>query len=189
MNKKKLIKVLVLLVVAGALVTGVYAYMFRETATAVNDFIPAKVTCEVHETFDGINKSNVTVQNTGDIDAYIRLRIVTYWQDSKGVAVAKNSEPISITLSDQWIYDAADHTYYYKYPVAPGASTPILFSGSIVLDYEEKKENNIQFTYHQVVEFIAEAIQSEPDEAVRNSWNVTLDKDAQGKTYIKTVGD
>ena len=36
---------------------------------------PSHVSCEVTEKFDGETKSNVNVENTGDTDAYIRVRL------------------------------------------------------------------------------------------------------------------
>ena len=178
MNKKRILIPLVIILAVTALIAGiavVNAFMFKKSQELTNNFIVAEVACEVNEKFENNQKSNVTVQNTGDTEAYIRLRIVSYWQDSKGNAIFDDEDSnINIgTLGDGWI-EGSDNTYYYTKPVKEGESTPALFTGTITLNQKEKKVNEVVYTYNQVVEIIAEAIQSEPANAVQNSWNVTV---------------
>lgn len=148
----------------------VLAYMFRQTEYEDNQFTPANVSCEVVEEFDGTQKTSIHVQNTGNIDAYLRVRLVSYWVDSNGNIVAKPSSMPEITLADGWI-KGSNNTYYYQSSVssvAPNNFTGELLSAPIIL---QKDENG----YLQVVEVFAEAIQSKPANAITNSWNVSLD--------------
>jgi hypothetical protein len=50
----------------------------------------------------------------------------------------------------------------------------VLADAGAAVIIEEKDFGGELFTYHPVVTFVAEAIQSQPAEAVLN-WNVTLD--------------
>lgn len=164
-----LIFVLIIAVVITVALCGtVLAYMFRQTEYEDNQFTPAEVSCEVLEAFDGQQKSSIQVQNTGNIDAYLRVRFVSYWVDAAGNIVAKPSLMPEITFADDWI-KGANNTYYYQKSVAHGKLTENLLSSSILLEKDD--ENG----YLQVVEVFAEAIQSKPTDAVTNSWKVTLD--------------
>lgn len=172
MSKHRILTIILIvtLVVALTLCGTVIAYMFRQTEHKDNQFTPAIVSCEVLESFDGQKKSSIQVQNTGNIDAYLRVRIVSYWVDSYGNIVAKPSSMPEITLADGWI-KGSNNTYYYQSPVssvAPNNFTGELLSTPVNL---EKDENG----YLQVVEVFAEAIQSKPLGAVTDSWGVNVD--------------
>ena len=143
-----------------------FALMLRQTDTLDNQFKPAIVSCAVAESFDGTVKTSIAVKNTGNIDAYLRLRLISYWVDSKGNIVSKSSRMPSVSVADGWV-EGSDNTYYYSQPVAPNETTPNLLVEKITL--VQKNE------YLQVVEVFADAIQSKPTDAVIESWHVTLD--------------
>lgn len=169
MNKHRILLVLlvaslsVLLILCGT----VLAYMFRQTEYKDNEFVPANVSCKVVEAFDGVEKTSIQVQNTGNIDAYLRVRLVSYWVDADGNIVAKPSSMPEINMATGWI-KGTNNTYYYTKPVSPAAQTGSLLSSPIIL---EEDENG----YMQVIEVFAEAIQSKPYNAVINSWKVSMD--------------
>lgn len=165
LNTRQMILVAVLLALILAC-GAVFAYMFMRTDAKSTQFVPAKVACEVTEEFDGTNKSKLVVKNTGSIDAYLRIRLVTYWVDGEGNIAAKSSEMPSFTLNTDWL-SGSDNTYYYKSPVAPDSSTSDLLASDITLQEEDG--------YKQVIEVFAEAIQSKPAAAAVNSWGVTID--------------
>lgn len=176
-----LIVVLAMWILVTVSTTVVMAYMFRKTPTVNNQFDPASVACQVNETFENDKKSNVTVENKGNIASYIRLRVITYWVDSKGNVVARSAPKNQFGKTDgwsyntdDWLYDAEEQTFYYTQPVAAGASTAKLYEGSITLDKVTENVNGIEYTYHPVIEFIAEAIQSKPASAVTGKWGVTV---------------
>ena len=166
-------------------ISAVIAYMFRQTGEVKNEFIPAEVKCEITENFEDDLKTSVKVKNTGNIDAYIRLRVVSYWEDSKGNPVGRNS-PVLEFGSDwkydesKWIYDKDENTFYHKAPVKAGELTSELLSltdkfKGIKLDTVEETYIGIKYTYHPVITFIAEAIQCKPDGTPTKKWNVTVD--------------
>ena len=76
--------------------------MFRKTAPVENQFMPAEVSCAVAEEFDAATgaKSSIAVQNTGNIPAYLRVRLVSYWVDAAGNRVGKPSEMPAFTLAE-----------------------------------------------------------------------------------------
>ena len=167
------------------------AYMIIRSPEITNSFVPAKIDCQVLEdktiTGNVVTKTSVTAQNTGNVDAYIRVRVVTYWEDSKGNPVARTS-PINKFGGDwkfndaAWIYDDINQTFYHKAPVGANDVTAELlkldseFKG-ITLESEDVIQGHVTFTYYPVVEFIVEGIQDAPDTAVKESWDVTLDSD------------
>ena len=155
-------------ILLATLTTTVVAYMFRTTEEKNNQFSPAKVSCEVHEQINSplTEKTGVTVKNTGNIDAYLRVRFVSYWIDAESKVANKSSEMPTFEITEDWIA-GADNTYYYKMPVSPGMKTGELLASEIVLSEEDG--------YKQVIDVFAEAIQSKPDGAVQGSWGVTLD--------------
>lgn len=169
MNKHKILTIILIVTLVGALTLcgTVLAYMFRQTEYEDNQFTPAEVSCDVVEAFDGETKSSIRVQNTGNIDAFLRIRFVSYWVDTDGNIVSKPSSMPNITLADGWI-KGSNNTYYYQEAVAPTELTDNLLASPIIL---EKDENG----YMQVIEVFAEAIQSEPLKAVTDSWGVGVD--------------
>ena len=172
-NKKALIAaVIAIVVLLAAAGTSVVAYMFRRTDTALNSFTPASVSCRVSEATDSplTKKTEIKIQNTGTIDAYLRLRIVSFWVDADGNILSKSSVIPSVSLAGGWVRGSGD-TYYYSTPIAPGSSTPNLLSSPLELAQDGDAL--------QTVQIIAEAIQSKPGNAVTESWHVTLD--ANGK--------
>lgn len=170
MKKYKIPSIMLIMtfVIALTVCGTVFAYMFKQTDYEDNQFTPAVVSCRVEETFDGTKKTSIKVENTGNIDAYLRVRLVSYWVDTNGNVVAKPSSIPEINLEDGWI-KGPNNTYYYQSSVAPNNLTGELLSSSISL---EKDANG----YLQVVEVFAEAIQSNPKDAVTSSWDVLLDQ-------------
>lgn len=168
--KKKISIIIVLLVIISTL--GItYAYMFSQTEVLDNQFIPAVVDCEVDESYDkNLNrKDSIKVYNTGNIEAYVRVRLVTYWVDDDGKVMPKASQMPTFSITSDWI-DAGDYTYYYKSKVSSLGYTSEMLLSSMQLTTSAEG-------YNQVVEVIAEAIQANPVDAVQNSWNVTVGSD------------
>lgn len=154
----------------------VLAYMVKQTEKIENVIKPAKVSCEVVEAFNGTSKTSVKVKNTSNIEAYIRVRVVSYWQDSKGSTVAIGSEMPSFMVSNDWIEDDDNDTYYCKVPVQADALTPELLQAGSTITLSKKVETykDVMYEYYQVVEIFAEAIQSLPEETVETCWDVTI---------------
>ena len=169
MKKYRILPIILVtvLVVSLTLCGTVLAYMFRQTEYKVNEFTPANVSCKVVEKFDGEQKTSIQVQNTSNIDAYLRVRIVSYWVDAEGKIVAKPSEMPTIAPASGWLA-GTNNTYYYQSAVASNMLTNELLASPISL----KKDSE---GYLQVIEVFAEAMQSKPQDAAINSWKVTID--------------
>lgn len=174
MNKKKLTKLFLLCIVCLliAFAGNVIAYMFTKTDYKDNKFSPANVSCSVVETVntDVSEKSSITVKNTGNINAYLRVRFVSYWvQDNEGTLelAAKASKMPEFEIADGWLKGSND-TYYYQFPVAPDTFSGELLASPILLSEEDG--------YLQVVEVFAEAIQSKPETSATDSWGVTINE-------------
>ena len=176
-------KLLVTLLIFVALLSGigsVGAYMRKQTEVVTNTFVPAKVSCEVVEEYvGGVTKTNITVKNTSNIEAYLRLHIVTYWIDSRGEILFETSRALNNIVYDDTRWVKSGDTYYYKYPVQPEEITTDLLKSNYELTTDSDGNR-------QVVEIFAEAIQSKPENAVTNSWDVALDANGNISSVIST---
>ena len=156
----------VIVLLAGA-VGGTWAFLVAQSEPVQNNFTYAHVRCKINETFDGTTKSNVQIQNTGDIPAYIRARIVVTWKDESGNVSAvpvKDSDYSIIFNGEKWTQQG-DY-WYCKTVVNPDDFTPELIT-------ECKKTGTAPGGYNLSVEILADAIQSEPASAVTEAWGYT----------------
>ena len=154
--------------------------LLRRSANVKNIFVPAEVACTVREKLDGKEvaeatakggeKSDICVENTGKVNEYLRVRLVSHFVDAKGnVTGAQPSVYPDITLRQGWIA-GKEHTYYYTEAVEPGGFTSVLCD-PFPLSEETLSDGTAVF---QVVQVFAECIQAEPTDAVRQSWGVTV---------------
>lgn len=170
---KKLIITLALVILVACVATGTtLAYLFADAPRLDNKFEPVSVTCEVVESFDGKLKSDVSIKNTGDVDAYIRATLVVTWTAADGTvhsSAPAESVDYSITYgSAKWV-KGSDGFYYYTSPVAPAATTELLLAKIAPVD--GKGPDGYSLTVH----IVATAIQSEPAAAVEYAWNASVD--------------
>lgn len=151
------------------IVGGTVAYLVTQVTPVTNTFTPSHVTCAVTENFNGTVKSNVNVTNTGDTDAYIRVKLVTYRVNGYGQHIGGTASVHDFTPGENW--KEYKGYYYYTLPVEPGESpaTPLIGEDGIELSSYTDADGG-----KQVIEVMAEAIQSSPAEAVGESWNVTI---------------
>ena len=168
MNRTAVLLVAIILLISTA-VGATVAFLTTKTEPVKNTFEYAKVSCEVTESVDMYARRYVQVRNTGTIDAYIRATYVVNWVDALGNIVAFDPEGYSYSLTEnpdsKWT-KIGDY-YYYLTPVAPNDSTP----GSL-LTCTATYPDNPEYTLS--VEVLAEAIQSTPENAVTDAWNVTV---------------
>lgn len=169
MKTKKPVALVALLVLLCCTVAGTLAYLVDSTDPVTNTFTPASVTTEVNESFTGGVKSNVTIKNTGNIDAYIRATVVVNWASDKEVGVVSGTAPkegtdytIEWTMSN-WI-KVGDY-YYYTQKVAANGATEQLFTNCKLLDGA-----NVPDGYHLQVTILADGIQAEPVHVVADVW-------------------
>lgn len=161
----------VIVLLAGA-VGGTWAFLVAQSEPVQNNFTYAHVSCRIDETFDGVTKSNVKIENTGDISAYIRARIVVTWKDASGnvsAAVPVKDKDYTIAFNEtNWVH--RDDYWYCKTAIGVKEFTPALISNCAKIETAEVPEG-----YDLSVEILADAIQSEPASAVKEAWNVTVD--------------
>lgn len=188
MKNKKVLSVRTIVVISSVLAlllcaAGLtIAYIMDKTDPVTNTFTPSKVSCEVHEINwqDGSTvKEDVMVMNTGDTSAYIRSAIVVTWQNDLGEVYSKApvkdtdySIDLNLNTENGWIL-GDDGYYYHKSPVSSKDGenlTETLINSCTVLS-DAPAEG-----YTLSVEILASAVQSEPDEAVKDAWGATVDE-------------
>lgn len=159
-----------LVVIAMGVVGGTVAYLVTNTTPVVNTFEPGYVKCVINEDFnDGDTvKENVTVTNTGNVDAFIRAAIIVTWNSGNDIVatVPENDIDYKITgLENNTKWTKVGDYYYYNEKVSPGETTSNLFDSCKVLT---------DMGYTLSVEILADAIQSTPANAVESSWHVSI---------------
>ena len=170
-NTRAITLLIALLLFSALAVGGTVAWLTANTGNVANTFTPSNVACSVTENFDGTTKSNVNVTNTGDTEAYIRVKLVTYRVNDAGKHIGGTAEIPTFTLGTNWV-KYGDY-YYYTLPVAANRGTPanpLIGEPGIALKAYDDADGG-----KQVVEVMAEAIQSKPATAVTQSWNVPVD--------------
>lgn len=145
-------------------ISGTVAWLTTKDAPITNTFNPSKVACEVTESFNGTVKSSVNVKNTGDIDAYIRVKLVTYRTNAQGQHIGGTATLPSFTLGANWV-KYGDY-YYYTLPVEAGKTPAANLTDSMTLTAEYTDADGGR----QAIDVMAEAIQSVPEAAVKAAW-------------------
>lgn len=156
----------VIVLLAGA-VGGTWAFLVAQSEPVQNNFTYAHVSCTIKEKFNGTTKSNVQIQNTGDIPAYIRARIVVTWKDASGnvsSAVPVKDTDYTITFNGEKWTQQGDY-WYCKTAVNPNGFTP-----ELITECKKTDNPNAPDDYDLSVEILADAIQSEPANAVKEAW-------------------
>lgn len=140
------------------------AFLMDDTNTVENTFQPAQVSCKIHETFtDAKEKTNVYVENTSNVDAYIRAEILVNWVKAgtdKVVPVVPDGYSYTLNLnSTDWTEEQPDGFYYYETSVDPKAFTKELVNSASPV-YPEGI-TIATAPYHLQVTILAEAIQAD----------------------------
>lgn len=181
-SKKTGMLFLSLLLVIGMVVGGTVAWLSTKSASITNTFLLSHVSCSVTEEFNGTTKSNVNVINTGDIDAYIRVKLVTYRVNDEGDHIGGIAKIPPFTPGNGWV-ENGDY-YYYTQPVAPDEQPAAALISSIDLigSYTDADDAD---GGKQVIEVMAEAIQAngvadDGTKAVVEAWGVDPETLSQG---------
>lgn len=136
-------------------------------------FSRTEVTCQTVNDYN-----NIAVQNTCQTPVHIRVKVITNYRLKLGNGTYGNlfyADPvlgtdytITFNLTDWLVGD--DGYYYYRYPVAPGATTAQLVTGLSV------PPGGTPEGYEFRVEYLAEAIQTTPDGLPAfQAWGATVD--------------
>lgn len=177
MTKRKQIMVLLAGVLLLAGVAGTFAWL-SVTGVLVNEFGFGSVKPSVDETLDNNVKSDVAVKNSGSAPAYLRVAVDIYWQDKDGARLwdepvagadyaiewGNVSNASASNGASSWVV-ASDGFYYWTSPVAPLGKT-----GVLIKSVSEKKKDGKNL----VVDISTQAIQSTPDDAVKEAWGCTV---------------
>ena len=179
---KALLLIASLAVLLTATVGSTAAWLVSKPAAVENNFVPGKVACQVLEDFGkDYVKRDVKVQNTGNTDAYIRVLLVFTWKDKDGnIFSNKPQEGIDYQINmdnmylTDWIMQKSDTGvyFYYKKRVAPEAETRNLIDSLYQIAGVTGPENG---TYKLSVDILADAVQADPPQAVKDSWGVDVE--------------
>lgn len=189
---KALLLIASLAVLLTATVGSTAAWLVSKPAAVENNFVPGKVACEVQEKFGAdYVKRDVSVQNTGNTDAYIRVLLVFTWKDKDGNIFSnkpQEGKDYQINMDNMyltdWIMQKSDTGvyFYYKKRVAPEEETGKLIESLYQIATVTGPENG---KYKLSVDILADAVQANPPQAVKDSWGVDVEND---EIKIKTQG-
>lgn len=138
------------------------------------------------------------VDNTGSVDAYIRVTVTKYWADGKGKTTDLDASSIQLGLnSTDWLQaeklfagnSGETEVYYYKYPVPAGQSTSELLEtigipADLTNEYADKTvkleavADGVQFAGADAADLNASGILA--------SWGVVAQLDANGNLVSVT---
>jgi len=162
LHRKPLLALVCLVLMVGLSVGGTLAYFSHSSAGVTNTFSAGTVGADIRESFNGTEKSSITVTNPGTSPVYVRIRLVSYWKDDDSIA-PKASPSLAVSLNSGWTY--MDGYYYYTSPLAGGSTTSNMLADSLYMGTTEEG-------YKQVIEVLAETVQATPAEAVSAVWGV-----------------
>lgn len=159
---------------------GTVAWITSSTGPITNTFTPSQVSCKVEENFNdrtGV-KSNVKVQNTSDIPAFIRVKLVTYRTNAQGQHIGGTATVPTFTPGEGW----REHNgyYYYTQPVQPQNFTGILIDEIRLQDPYMDADGG-----RQAMDVMAEAIQSVPEAAVKEAWGAGFSINTDGSLNVQ----
>ena len=160
-----------LVLVLSAAIGGTLGYLTGQVSVT-NTMQVGEFTTEIDEDTENGVKSNVTVKNIGDYDAYIRAVVVVTWQNENGevypVAPVAN-ENYTIEYGNQW----SEHGGFYYYNGVVGAKQ----STGNLINSCKPVEGKVPEGYDLNVEILASAIQAEPGQAVQDAWKMQYQDD------------
>ena len=158
--KRKSTLLIALLLIAVFAVSGTLAYLVANTEAVENKFTLGSIIPEIEENVGGGYKKDVTIKNSGNSPAYIRVAVVANKIDEDNVTGP--ADVSSYLGGENWHFK--DGYWYYTKVVDAGDSTTDLVEKDILLE-------GIQVT------ILAEAIQAEGTNAegvpaVVDAWGI-----------------
>lgn len=154
-------------------VGGTLAFLIDKTDSVQNTFTPSTMTIDIEEDFtDPTVKKDVQIENTGDVDAWIRATVIFNWADEDDNPVKQvESGDLNITWNNSSWFQGTDGYYYHHASVAPNGFTGILLdSVSVKSDVTLPAGAD-----HLQVTIVSQAIQSSPEAALEATrWPVKI---------------
>ena len=129
-GSKKPLTLFVALVLLLTLAVGGSLAWLVSNDNVTNSMVPGNVPIEIVEEIKDNVKTSITIKNTGNIDAYIRVAVVANKMDKDGNITVGTAPTLNLN-TEKWQL-LPDGYYYYKGVVAPKASTESLGSISFV---------------------------------------------------------
>ena len=129
-GSKKPLTLFVALVLLLTLAVGSSLAWLVSNDNVTNSMVPGEVPIEIVEEIKDNVKTSITIKNTGNIDAYIRVAVVANKVDKDGNITVGTAPTLNLN-TEKWQL-LPDGYYYYKGVVAPKASTESLGSISFV---------------------------------------------------------
>ena len=174
-RKQQSLIIAIVAILCSIIACATIAFVFTSTKPLENTFTDAYVACDVLETFDGTTKTDVTIKNTGEVQSYIRAKVVVTWMsdDKTKVTALKPIDDTDyiITYADEtnaatnW-KKGSDGYWYYKLPVNVGKETEELIESCSLKDGITVPDG-----YYLSVEIVASSIQSTPPRVVTEQWD------------------
>lgn len=192
--KKRVICLIFALIFIFALSVRVTNAYLTDSVNNMNVIKMDKVSCKVSESYaDGefVNaKKNVSVENTGSEDIFVRLRIIALWRDDQGNIFTERFPELgadyTITYGDmdRWKYGNDDYYYYTEMVHAHSKSQ------NLIEECMETKTSTKPNGYYLSVEFLTLAIQAYPSNVVIDDWGfanngAVLGLNSEGKLIVK----
>lgn len=179
-KQERRVSALALVCIICCLVSGLtLAYLVTSTDALTNVFGVPNFDTGISEDFsDGLVKNDVKIQNTGDVDAYVRVMVVVTWVNDAGEVypqIPVEGTDYTITwepgeTDTAWVQGEDDY-WYYTTPIVPGAATAVLFTDC------KPVEGKAPDGYNLSVEILSQSIQAVPADAVEDAWGVTVSGD------------
>lgn len=142
---------------------GTVAYLMDRTDSVINTFKPASSGITIEEEVKENCKTEIAVNNTGDVGVYVRVSLVANYYDKDGNITGAANVSDKLKGSD---WTKLGDYYYYNGIVQAGGETSNLLN-----------DEGIDLTGIQVT-VLASAIQVEPADAVIEAWGVQFNNGA-----------
>ena len=184
-TRSVLVLVSLVLVIATAM-GATLAFLITNTGDVKNAFTPSQVTSlVVEDEFHGETKSNVKIQNTGDIDAYIRAEVIVTWKSADGTKVLPYAPVVDTDYTidygtEHGWFEIENDYWYYPAIVDEGDNTENLIDSAHVVPGTVKEDSD-GTEYFVSIEILSSAIQSVPVNAVQSAWPAVQVVDGQLK--------
>lgn len=163
-KKSTVALILSLLLVVALSVGGTVAYLTSQQ-TITNTFsVAGGPVPEIHEEFTGKTKSNVYVENKGDVPCLVRAAVVVNLLDDNGNVIAGTPE-YTISFNEglnEGSWTKLGDYWYYNGVAAPGGATAVLI-------------NSCTSDQHISVVINAQTVQADPAQAALDVWGHSFD--------------
>ena len=157
-RRKPLVLVLSIVLLLAIGVGATIAYFHLASGPVINTFQAGSAGAKVNEVVSGNTKNEITVTNTGKSPVYVRIRLVSYYEDADGNVLPQASPTLSFTKGSKWV--PLGNYYYYNAPLAAGDTT------------EDLLGTDLAMSEGQVIEVLADTVQATPAQAVKDAWGV-----------------